>query len=141
MVNAVDGPYGSLPHSLMIDHDNGYSSFYGHLLETPTLRPGQPVVRGEPVALSGDALDDCRREPSLHLEIRNSAKNRAVNPVPLIEADWDSLALTSDHSLGFERDLGDPHRWQAIDDQPDVIFGGALLNDYTRPWPFDPARR
>lgn len=141
MVNAIDGPYGSPPHSLMIDHDNGYSSFYGHLLEAPRLRPGQAVRRGEPVALSGDSFGTCRSAPHLHLEIRNSAKNRAFNPIPLIEADWDSLALTSNFGRAYERDLSDPRRWQVLDDQPDIIFGGPLINDYARPWPPSRSRR
>ncbi len=29
--------HGALPHNLIIDHDNGYSSLYGHLLERPQL--------------------------------------------------------------------------------------------------------
>ena len=33
--------HGSAPHNLMIDHDNGYASFYGHLLQRPDLVVGQ----------------------------------------------------------------------------------------------------
>jgi hypothetical protein len=53
--------------------------------------------------------------------------------VTLIDADWDALSLTG--GRGFERDLDNPRQWQFLDDQPDVAFGGALLNQYAHPWP------
>ncbi len=137
VVTEVDGRHGSLPHNLMIDHPNGYSSFYGHLLETPNLIPGQEVKQGQVVALSGDSFGTCHSAPHLHLEIRNNYHNQAYNPVPLIGADWDSLALIGSFSRGFERDLNNPRRWQTIYDQPDVTFGGSLLNEYQYPWPPD----
>ncbi len=128
--------HGSRPHNLMIDHPNGYASFYGHLLERPNLAVGQTVRRGEVVAQVGDPDETCTSRPHLHLEIRNAgAYNRAFNPVPLIEADWDTLALTGGFSRGFARDLSDPRRWQRMQDQPEVRFGGPLLNDYPNPWP------
>lgn len=141
IVSEVDGPHGSLPHNLMIDHPNGYSSFYGHLLETPQLTPGQRVKQGEVIALSGDSFDTCQSAPHLHLEIRNNHHSRAYNPVPLIQADWDSLTLIGSFGRGFERDLSNPRRWQTIQDQPNVTFGGPLLNDYNNPWPPDAGGR
>lgn len=43
----VDGPFGSPPHNLMIDHpDLGYASLYGHLLEAPDWQVGDEVKRG-----------------------------------------------------------------------------------------------
>jgi len=141
LVSEVDSRHGSLPHNLTIDHPNGYSSFYGHLLETPSLTPGQPVRQGEVIALSGDSFGTCRSAPHLHLEIRNNFHNFAYNPVPLIQADWDSLALIGSFSRGFERDLSNPRRWQTIYDQPDTMFGGPMLNEYARPWPPDAGGR
>ncbi|MEW5959906.1 MAG: M23 family metallopeptidase [Chloroflexota bacterium] len=135
LVSEVDSRHGSPPHNLTIDHPNGYSSFYGHLLETPNLTPGRPVKQGEVIALSGDSFGTCRSAPHLHLEIRNNFHNFAYNPVPLIQADWDSLALIGGFNRGFERDLINPRRWQTIYDQPEVMFGGPLLNEYARPWP------
>ncbi|MGD8823054.1 MAG: M23 family metallopeptidase, partial [Anaerolineales bacterium] len=32
VVTEVDSWHGAGPHNLMIDHDNGYASFYGHLM-------------------------------------------------------------------------------------------------------------
>jgi hypothetical protein len=52
--------HGAPPHSLIIDHPNGYTSLYGHLLERPTLQIGQPVKQGDVVALSGDSFETCR---------------------------------------------------------------------------------
>lgn len=136
IVSEVD-KHGSPPHSLMIDHPNGYSSLYGHLLEKSTLTPGTPVKQGQVIALSGDSFGTCRSAPHLHLEIRNNYHNYAYNPVLLIQADWDSLALIGGFSRGFERDLTNPRRWQTIQDQPAVQFGGALLNEFAEAWPPD----
>lgn len=128
--------HGSAPHNLMIDHPNGYASFYGHLLERPNLAVGQAVLKGDPIALVGDPDNTCTSRPHLHLEIRNAGEYiRAYNPVLLIEADWDTLALTGPVTPGFARDLSDPRRWQTLADQPEVNFWGPLLNDYAQPWP------
>jgi murein DD-endopeptidase MepM/ murein hydrolase activator NlpD len=128
--------HGAGPHNLMIDHPNGYASFYGHLLERPRLAPGEVVTAGQQVGVTGDPDETCTSRPHLHLEIRDAGSYRhAYNPVRLIEADWDALALTASGGRGFERDLDNPRQWQFADDQPDVAFGGPIVNHYTRPWP------
>lgn len=128
--------HGSGPHNLLIRHDaQGYVSLYGHLLERPRWNVGQAVSRGEVIGLSGDPDETCTSRPHLHLEVRNLTYDIAHNPVPLIDADWDSLALVGQFGAGFQRDLYNPRRWQFMDDQPDVHFGGPLLNDYAAPWP------
>ena len=139
VVTKVDAlEHGSAPHNLMIDHPNGYASFYGHLLERPALEVGQPVQAGEIVAKTGDPDGDCTSRPHLHLEIRNAGMyNQAYNPMLLIEADWDSLSLVGPFGAGFARDLSDPRRWQSLYDQPEVHFWGPILNDYDNPWPVD----
>ncbi len=139
VVSKVDAlEHGSAPHNLMIDHPNGYASFYGHLFETPDLAVGQAVVGGELVAYVGDPDETCTSRPHLHLEIRNAgAYNKAFNPIPLIDVDWDTLALTGSFGRGFARDLSDPRRWQRLDDQPDIDFWGPILNDYANPWPLE----
>lgn len=134
--------HGAAPHNLMINHDNGYASFYGHLLERPQVAVGERVRRGQVVALSGDPDLTCFSRPHLHLEIRNALSYTiAYNPAPLIDADWDSLMLAGPFTRGFARDLSDPRRWQFIDDQPEVHFGGGMLNNYDNPWPLDWASR
>ncbi len=135
VVNSTDGPWGSLPHNLMIDHPNGYASMYGHLLQRSSLRPGQAVKKGQPVALSGDPDETCYSRPHLHLEIRSRSYVHWFNPVLFIEADWDTLALTGSFSRGFEKDLDNPRRWQTLYDQPEADAGGRFLNEYAHPWP------
>jgi murein DD-endopeptidase MepM/ murein hydrolase activator NlpD len=136
VVSEVDNlNHGALPHNLTINHPNGYASFYGHLLRTPDLYVGQSVSAGQVVALSGDPDGTCHSRPHLHLEIRNESHTQAFNPITLIEADWDSLALVGGLSRGFERDLDNPRQWQFLDDQPDTAFGGRLLNNYDHAWP------
>ena len=135
VVSGADGSWGSAPHNLMIDHSNGYSSFYGHLLVTPTVQRGQVVKKGQPVALSGDPDETCYSRPHLHLEIRSHSYFHFYDPVLLMNADWDTLALSGSFSRGFEKDLENPRRWQSFADQPEVDVGGPLVNDYQRPWP------
>jgi murein DD-endopeptidase MepM/ murein hydrolase activator NlpD len=131
--------HGAGPHNLMIDHANGYASFYGHLRDRPALSLGDQVHRGQPIAVTGDPDLTCTSRPHLHLEIRDApAHRRAFNPLPLIDADWDRLALMGASAIGFEQDLADPRRWQMLGDQPEIAFGGPLLNDYLQAWPDSP---
>lgn len=141
IVSEVDSTHGSWPHNLTIDHPNGYSSFYGHLLEKAPLTPGQQVKQGDVIALTGDSFGTCHSAPHLHLEIRNNYHNKAYNPVLLLDADWDSLALIGSFGRGFERDLTNPRRWQTLQDQPAIQFGGLMLNNYAQPWPPDAGGR
>jgi len=128
--------HGAGPHNLVIRHEElGHVSLYGHLLERPRLNVGQQVRRGEVIGLTGDPDETCTSRPHLHLEVRNLSYSIAYNPVLLIDADFDSLALVGQYGAGFQRDLRNPRQWQFSDDQPDVQFGGPLLNDYASPWP------
>ena len=138
IVFAVDGPFGSPPHNLMIDHPQvGYASMYGHLLQAPNLIPGEVVKQGEVIALTGDTAETCYGRPHLHLEIRDLAHVRKYNPALLIEANWDNLILTGNAGRDFERDLQEPRKWQTLYDQPEVQTGGPIVNDFAYPWPFD----
>ena len=129
--------HGAGPHNLIIQHANGYASLYGHLLERAHLVAGDHVKRGQAIALSGDPDETCTSRPHLHLEIRTAPNlGEAVNPIPLIAANWDALAITGAAGR-FERDLNQPRQWQFLDDQPQVRFGGKLLNQYAQPWPLD----
>lgn len=129
--------HGSLPHNLLIAHPNGYVSLYGHLLERPKLSVGQTVKRGEVIALTGDPDLTCTSRPHLHLEIRDRSLGRALNAHKLIDADWDALSLTGSFGRGFQRDLDDPRKWQTLWDQPDIRFGGPLINEFEHTWPQD----
>jgi murein DD-endopeptidase MepM/ murein hydrolase activator NlpD len=138
VVALVDSrPYGSLPHNLIIDHPQlGYATLYGHLLERPDLQPGQKVTAGQVIARSGDPDETCYGRPHLHLEIRDyPGRAWKYNPIPLINADWDNLALVGSFRSGFERDLADPRKWQQLDDQPPAVSGGAIINNFANPWP------
>jgi murein DD-endopeptidase MepM/ murein hydrolase activator NlpD len=138
VVALVDSrPYGSAPHNLIIDHPQlKYSTLYGHLLEKPKLAVGQRVKQGEVVALSGDPDETCTGRPHLHLEVRDyPGRSWKVNPIPLMQADWDNLALIGNFGRGFERDLDNPRKWQQLDDQPPAVTAGKLLNDFRNPWP------
>lgn len=141
IVFAVDGPFGSPPHNLMIDHPQyGYASMYGHLLEAPDLRPGDIVKAGQVIALTGDTGETCYSRPHLHLEIRDLKHITKYNPATLIEANWDNLALMGNAGRDFARDLTEPRKWQTLYDQPQASTGGPIVNDFEYPWPFDWSR-
>lgn len=134
----VDAPeHGSAPHNLLIAHPNGYTSLYGHLLERPSVNVGDSVKRGQVVAKTGDPDLTCTSRPHLHLEIRDRALGRAFNAHRLIDADWDMLSLVGSFGRGFQRDLDDPRKWQSVYDQPDIRFGGPLINEFANTWPQD----
>jgi murein DD-endopeptidase MepM/ murein hydrolase activator NlpD len=133
--------HGSWPHNLLIQLDAGYVALYGHLLERSKLDVGDRVTKGQVVGFSGDSFGTCHSAPHLHLEIRSQDYRTAYNPINLIDADWDSLALVGAYQRGFERDLENPRQWQYPDEQPDTKFGGPLLNNYRSPWPPDWYRR
>jgi len=135
VVSEVDGPHGSPPHNLVINHVGNLSSFYGHLRVRSTLRVGQRVDRGDVIGSSGDSQFTCISAPHLHLELRDSSHQRFFNPVGYINADWDSLALIGGFGRGYQRDLLNPRRWQSLGDQPQARRGGAALNNYAQPWP------
>jgi hypothetical protein len=97
---------------------------------------GQPVKRGEVVALSGDPDGTCVSRPHLHLEIRNRDYTVAYNPVPFIDADWQMLSSIGYHQFGgFVKDLYHPNRWQTAYDQPSVDFNEVIANDFREYWP------
>ena len=55
----------------------------------------------------------------------------------LSEADGDNLALVGPFSRTFQRDLDEPRKWQHLDDQPEIVIGGPLVNDFASTWPPD----
>lgn len=130
--------HGAGPHNLLIEHENGTISLYGHLLSRPSINPGTSVRAGETVAESGDPDLTCTSRPHLHLEIRDAAtRRRAFNPTLWIDADWERIALAGEVPIRFQQDLDQPLRWQSLLDQPEVEFGQTLLNNYASPWPID----
>lgn len=137
VVSEVDGPHGSAPHNLVINHPDGLSSLYGHLLKKASVKVGQKVGRGEVVALSGDSQGTCLSEPHLHLELRDHSHQILLNPVGYFAADWATLGLVDPDMDGasFQQDLRQPGVWQWMDDQPTVRLHGPLLNNFPQPWP------
>ncbi len=132
-----DMGFGSAPHNLILRHPAlGLTTLYGHLLETPALTPGQFVRKGEVVALSGDPDSTCESRPHLHLEVRSLDYRTALNPVDYIDAPWHMLTtIGSFGSSLFQQDMFNARQWMRIDNQPQVGFGGRILNEYISTWP------
>lgn len=70
------GNYGLL---VIIDHQNGYSTYYAHLSQV-RVSPGQFVEWGQVIGLSGNS--GLSTGPHLHFEIRRWGE--PVNPLPLL---------------------------------------------------------
>jgi hypothetical protein len=122
----------------VLELDDGNQVVYGHLLVRSThVQAGQRVGPGDVVGLSGDSTGrpTCDGAPHLHLEVRLRGRAIATNPIPLIEGNWDDYSLGLSTGPRFERDLDQPRRWQHIDDQPDIRFGGPIISNFARPWP------
>jgi hypothetical protein len=137
-VIAVDGDYGSPPHNVVIQLDDGNIAMYGHLIERSRhVQVGQQVETGQVVGNTGDSIFpyDCTRNPHLHLEIRKKGRAVATNLVPFFDVNWDDLSLGVWPGPRFERNLDDPKRNQFLDDQPDIWFGGPIITNFGRPWP------
>lgn len=73
------GRRGSLGLAVVIQHDEQYSTIYGHA-SSILVRSGQQVKQGDPIALVGNT--GLSTGPHLHFEIRKSG--RAINPRPLL---------------------------------------------------------
>lgn len=130
--------FGSGPHNLLIRHDAGFVSLYGHLLEPPALMPGQRVAQGQVVGLSGDPDLTCVSRPHLHYELRSLDYRTTYNPIPYMEANWHALASAGAYGYPlFQQDMFNARRWMTLEDQPEVVFGGRRLNDYAFTWPLD----
>jgi murein DD-endopeptidase MepM/ murein hydrolase activator NlpD/Tol biopolymer transport system component len=138
VVDQIDNRlFGADPHNLVIRHDQyNYVSVYGHLRDKVKLTVGQPVSRGQVVAVVGDPDLNCHSRPHLHLEIRSLDYRVAYNPAPLIKANWDMLySLHPSDFSGFAKDLYRPNRWQFNEDQPETGFNGKAVNNYGLSWP------
>ncbi len=72
-------PIGTYGLSVLLDHGNGYYSFYSHL-ETATVKPGASVTRGQVIGTVGGANSD--EGPHLYFEIRGGSG------VALDPAEW-----------------------------------------------------
>ncbi|NLX08566.1 MAG: M23 family metallopeptidase [Chloroflexi bacterium] len=142
VTNVDAGSFGAGPHNLILAHPGtGYTSLYGHLFARSSLAPGQNVARGEQIGLSGDPDGTCESRPHLHLEIRSEDYSVSYNPLPFFEVNWHMIASFGPFNHHFQQDIEHPYRWMKLEDQPEVRFGGNLLNKYAQPWPVKLERR
>jgi murein DD-endopeptidase MepM/ murein hydrolase activator NlpD len=127
-----NGSFGSAPHNLILIHaQHNVTTLYGHLLEPAPLMQGQSVTQGQLVGYSGDPDLTCVSRPHLHFEVRSMNYRTAYNPAVWINANWNTLTTIGSFQYPmFQQDLNNPRRWMSLDDQPDIAFGGARLNDY-----------
>lgn len=138
VVATSSASFGAGPHNLILRHSQyNVVTLYGHLLERPNLAVGQTVRQGELIALSGEPDGICTSRPHLHFEVRSLDYRTTYNPINYIEAPWHTLMNVGPFSNPmFQQDMAHARRWMSLDDQPEVNFGGALLNNYDSAWPY-----
>lgn len=73
------GGYG---FTVALDHEHGWSTLYAHLQERRVVTPGESVIAGEVVGVSGNTGRSTG--PHLHFEIRRNGE--ALDPEPLLAA-------------------------------------------------------
>ncbi|MBQ4110841.1 MAG: peptidoglycan DD-metalloendopeptidase family protein [Clostridia bacterium] len=73
------GYYGSFGNLVVIDHENGYQTYYAHL-SAINVKAGQRVSQGQLIGKVGNTGNSTG--PHLHFEIRTQGK--PINPRPLI---------------------------------------------------------
>lgn len=73
------GWYGNYGKLVIIDHENGYTTYYGHN-DTITVKKGQRVARGDIIGRAGET--GRATGPHLHFEVRKNGV--AVNPLPFL---------------------------------------------------------
>ena len=73
----IQGGYGKL---IILNHEHGYSSYYGHLSKY-NVKPGQKVSRGDVIGFSGNT--GRTTGPHLHFEVKKG--NRSFNPGLLVK--------------------------------------------------------
>lgn len=129
-----DFGFGSRPHNVIIQHPQlGFSSLYGHLLNTSPIAAGTQVTQGQVIGASGDPDETCVSRPHLHYELRTLDYRTAINPVPHTDTNWSTLASIGSFGYPmFEQDLNNARLWLNLDDQPDVVFGGIRLNNFNQ---------
>jgi len=83
---ALDGVVGDVGYDsdgygnyIVVEHASGYTTLYAHLMNLVNIADvGQPVAKGEQIALSGSTGRSSG--PHLHFEIR--LNNNPINPLP-----------------------------------------------------------
>ncbi len=83
--------YSGYGNCVMIDHENGLVTLYGHLNEI-NVTEGQQVIAGEQIGSVGTTGETS--DPNLHFEIRKDGEN--VNPVPYLPWHKVEIGTTTD---------------------------------------------
>ena len=77
------GPASGFGHWVVIDHNNGYLTVYGHMYANGIyVKPGQQVSKGQQIAVSG--ADGISSGAHLHFELHRGSLGNKLNPANYI---------------------------------------------------------
>ena len=71
-----------LGYCVMIDHLNGYTTVYGHMIRQPAVYVGQYVSRGQVIGYIGSTGHSTG--PHVHFMIKLGMGHNYLNPLPLL---------------------------------------------------------
>lgn len=129
---AYSGRYANYGNIVVIKHDNGLQTLYGHN-QALWVRPGQRVVQGQMIASVGSSGRSTG--PHLHFEVHRS--NQYVNPIDYLvwlqnQQQPLRTAPVPDNAVASDEEMGTP----AYDEEPvitayhghtvEVVHGNAV---------------
>lgn len=80
--NGTLGTNGAYGNAVFLNHADGWSTRYAHMVKRSTLKVGQTVTRGALIGAVGNTGSSTG--PHLHLELRKNGK--AVDPYPYVQS-------------------------------------------------------
>ncbi|PIN79801.1 hypothetical protein COV16_02330 [Candidatus Woesearchaeota archaeon CG10_big_fil_rev_8_21_14_0_10_34_8] len=98
---------------IMIEHDNGYITVYGHFEKgTIVVSPGDSVSRGDVLGTMGNT--GCSTGTHLHFEVRDSSSSK-VDPYDIYDLPTEYPDMVSP-----EKTCGEDHLWTTC---PPIVYG------------------
>lgn len=81
----IEAGWGGLGWYVVIDHENGFRTEYGHLAESPLVASGQRVERGQRIGRMGSTYGEGGYATGVHLHLAVRHRGVLIDPLPLLE--------------------------------------------------------
>lgn len=81
----VESGWGGLGWYVVVDHENGFSTEYGHMAQRPLVVEGERVERGQKLGLMGRTYGEGGYATGVHLHFAVRHHRVLIDPLPLLE--------------------------------------------------------
>jgi murein DD-endopeptidase MepM/ murein hydrolase activator NlpD len=81
----IESGWGGLGWYVVIDHENGFRTEYGHMAQRPMVAEGEHVKRGQQIGLMGRTYGAGGYATGVHLHLAVRHNNVLIDPLPLLE--------------------------------------------------------